>query len=154
MFHYTEPKYIKMADEVVEWFNSLIDKSSTMEELYRNFFIDLPAFSGKSITKKAMAINITTRNVPWNFKTTRNEVLDQFKLVRKIVSCGKPYYLYYIDIYANDITYILDQKTGYMKCYAYHCSEPPDDIKERFKTDGLLLDDNGNCTKIKNKKKV
>lgn len=154
MFHYTEPKYIKMADEVVEWFNSLIDKSSTMEELYRNFFIDLPAFSGKSITKKAMAINVAIRVVPWNFKTTRNEVLDQFKLVRKIVSCGKPYSLYYIDMYANDITYILDQKTGYMKCYAYHCSAPPDDIKERFKKDGLLLDDDGNCTKIKTKKKV
>lgn len=143
-----------MADEVVEWYNSLIDKSSTMEELYKNFVTELPTFSSKSITKKAMAINAAIRVVPWNFKTTRNEVIDQFELVRKIVSCGKPYNLYYIDMYVNGITYIIDQKTGYMKCFSYNRSEPSDDIKERFKKDGLLLDDDGNCTKIKTKKKV
>lgn len=151
---YVEPKYIKMSDDIIRWYNSLIEKSKTKEELFKNFFTELPSIAGNSITKKAMAINITTRIEPWLLKAIRDDALDQFKRVRKIISSRKPYGIYYADMYETDTVYLIDQKSGYMKCYEYLGSYANDDIRERFKKDGLELDARGNITNLKHRKKV
>ena len=157
MFYYTEPKYVRMAEEIKEWYDGIVEKSETYKDRYKNFFTELPKVAGNSITKKAIAINILyacrTDSTVFNPTLDINLMLQDFKIVRTMLKRKQDPDLIFMSM-EDEIMYCVNPKTGELTYDGFLGEIVTDAIKEDFRKHGLELDDDGNCTKIKNKKKV
>ena len=147
MHYYTEPKYVKMAEEIKEWYDGIIEKSGTYKDRYKNFFTELPKVTGNSITKKAIAINIlyTCRTDSTEFNPTLdiNLMLQDFKIVRTMLKRKQDLDLIFMSM-EDEIMYCVNPKTGELTYDGFLGEVVTDAIKEDFRKHGLELDDRGN----------
>lgn len=158
MFYYTEPKYVKMAEEIKEWYDGIVEKSETYKDRYKNFFKELPKIAGNSITKKAIAINIlyayrTDRQEfdHWKKPVDINLVLQDFKITRTMLKRKEDLDLIFMSM-EDEITYCVDTKTGELIYDGFIGETATDEIREDFRKHGLELDDRGNVIHSKHRR--
>lgn len=152
MHYYTEPKYVKMAEEIKKWYDGIIEKSETYKDRYKNFFTELPKVAGNSITKKAIAINILyacrTDSTEFNPTLDINLMLQDFKIVRTMLKRKHDLDLIFMSM-EDEIMYCVNPKTGELTYDGFLGEIVTDEIREDFRKYGLELDDRGNVIRSK-----
>lgn len=150
MLYYTEPKYVKMAEEIKKWYDGITESSETYKDCYKKFFTELPKVAGNSITKKAIAINIlytyrtdSTEFNHWKTPVDINLILQDFKIVRTMLKRKQDLDLIFMSM-KDEIMYCVNPKTGELTYDGFLGEIVTDTIREDFRKHGLELDDRGN----------